>query len=709
MVVQRKRIRPYPPVIALILLFVAVLAFSVVQAARETNRAGNERSKQVVAATLDAEIAKMQNLAEDNAQWDEAARAVYATNPDFQFLWNAWGLSTSEAKNYATVVIVDSQAKGTGAYRRGRAIRPDVDAEFGPSIKTLIGLAGRKLASVGGILQTPKGLMIVGVSPILPTSAVVEAIVPAQGHSFLILAQPLDAVKLTELSTQMKIDNVRLVSPQSTLTMLPVRDPKGTIVATLGWHSSSEGFAGLWSALPVILFAAIFHILFAVTIVSRAYLSVKQLQSEAMIDSLSNLPNRRALRARLSAGLARNERLALAMIDLDGFKAINDNFGHAVGDRLIKAVAEMLVELVGDEGMVARLGGDEFAILLNGATCVNRIEKRAIAVLDQLARPFRIDERTVLVGASIGLASVSLNDPDSSEFMRQADVAMYTAKRAGKMRLCWYDESLDQRQTTASTIEKELRGSIESEAFTLVYQPILSASDQSIVGAEALLRWESPTRGVVGPAEFVPIAEETGLIDRIGMIALRRACLDGLAWPSLNVSINISAAQLRNPDFAKNVEAVLAETGFPGARLIVEFTDSYLLYDPDNAGKAILAIKALGVGVALDDFGTGHASVAFLRRFKIDGIKIDRSLVAEACLNETGRIMVNAITTMARTLGLSVCAEGIEATGQAELMRVIGCDQLQGWHFSRALSADEVTECLRSTEQPSFASLAWTA
>jgi diguanylate cyclase (GGDEF)-like protein len=393
----------------------------------------------------------------------------------------------------------------------------------------------------------------------------------------------------------------------------------------------------------------------------------------------------------LGKRLAHGERLALAMIDLDGFKAINDNFGHAVGDRLIKATAEVLEGLVGDRGMVARLGGDEFAILLSGNHCVTRLETVAQDTLARLSQPFRIDERTVVVGASIGLVSASLHDYDTSEFMRRADVAMYAAKRAGKMRIYWYDELLDQRRAKAQTIEIELRAAIENEVFELVYQPIVDAVDKSVVGVEALLRWNSPTRGDVGPAEFIPVAEETGLIDRIGLIALRRVCTDGMMWPDVDVSINVSSSQLRNPDFVGNLATVLTQTGFPANRLILEITETYLLYDPETALGVVRALKSMGVGIALDDYGTGCASIGFLQRFMFDRIKIDGQMIVDAYRTDSGLVLLNAVVATTRALGMSICAEGIETEAQAELMRVAGCEQLQGWHYARPMPADEIT------------------
>ena len=386
----------------------------------------------------------------------------------------------------------------------------------------------------------------------------------------------------------------------------------------------------------------------------------------------------------------RGEKLALALIDLDGFKGINDNYGHHVGDRLIKSVAELLGGLVGARGMVARLGGDEFAIMVPGSSAVSELQDIARAMLDKLSRPFRIDERTVLVGASIGLASVSLSDFDAGELMRRADVAMYAAKRAGKMRLSWYDEMLDQKQAVAHTVEMELRAAIEAQDFDIVYQPVVGIHDKKIMAVEALLRWSSPTRGEVSPSEFIPVAEETGLIDRIGMIVLRRACREGLEWGNVHVAVNVSAAQLRNPEFSLELGRVLEETGFPAERLELEITEAYLVYDPDTAGKVLREVRALGVGVSLDDFGTGYASIGFLRQFSFSKVKLDRSLVTDASQNEAARTVVQASIAVARALDMAVAAEGVETDDQADMMRVAGCDQLQGWLVSRPVTAKDV-------------------
>ena len=243
---------------------------------------------------------------------------------------------------------------------------------------------------------------------------------------------------------------------------------------------------------------------------------------------------------------------------------------------------------------------------------------------------------------------------------------------------------------TAQTIELELRASIDAQDFDLVYQPMVGINDRKITAVEALLRWSSPTRGNVSPSEFIPIAEETGLIDRIGMIVLRRACREGLNWGDVRLAVNVSAAQLRNPEFSTELSRVLDETGFPAQRLELEITEAYLVYDPDAACKVLKEIRALGVGVSLDDYGTGYASIGFLRKFSFSKVKLDRSLVAEAGLNEEARTVVQANIAVARALNVAVAAEGVETADQADMMRVAGCDQLQGWLFSRPVAAEDI-------------------
>ena len=687
---QKFHVSSNAPIIVMVVLFLVVLGFSLLQTAREADLVDSERTRLAVAAAVETQVQQIVAMADDNAVWDDATAAVHPKSKHSEFFWSNWGWTSADARNFDTALILDQQGRTLFGYSRGRQVRIDPTRKYGEAFSILIERSRRQKQAVGGVAASTDGPVLIGLANIIPTSSSLDHVISGNGPYWLVFTKQFGQPYADAIGRNLLLDHLVLSDRPVSETGVAVRDAAGNPIASLNWRPARTGIVALEHALPWIAIAAALHLLIGILVSRRAMRSVALLAEQALVDSLSNLPNRRALRRDLDYRLKRGEKLALALIDLDGFKGINDNYGHHVGDRLIKCVAELLKEQVGARGMVARLGGDEFAIMVPGSSAVLKLQDIARAVLNKLSCPFRIDERTVLVGASIGLASVSLNDFDASELMRRSDVAMYSAKRAGKMRLCWYDEMLDQKQVTAQTIELELRASIDAHGFDLVYQPVVGINDGKIVGVEALLRWSSPTRGEVSPSEFIPIAEETGLIDRIGMIVLRRACSEGLGWGSVCLAVNVSSAQLRNPEFSTEVSRVLSETGFPAERLELEITEAYLIYDPDAACKVLNEIRALGVGVSLDDYGTGYASIGFLRKFSFSKVKLDRSLVAEAGLNEEARTVVQANIAVARALNVSVAAEGVETADQADMMRVAGCDQLQGWLFSRPVTAKDI-------------------
>lgn len=674
----------------MITLAIAVLGFSVSRVIYAANTVDTERTRTAVAAAVQNQVQQLVVMVDDNALWDAAATTVYTRLNDTEFFWSSWGYSAAEGKYFDTVLVLDHTGHALLGYHHGKPTRFDPIARYGEPFRILLERAGRQRQAVGGVAGSAENPVLIGVSNILPTNGALDHLVPKSGPYSLVFIKPLDQGAADLIGRSLLLDGMKLSSRPSGAASVAVRDSAARPITYLSWIPAAPGTTALRRVLPWIAIAALLHILAGLLLVRRALRSVARLADEAMVDSLSKLPNRRAVRRELDQRLKRGEKLALALIDLDGFKGINDNYGHHVGDRLIKSVAALLQELVGKNGMTGRLGGDEFAIIVPGSSAVSEVQDVARAMLDKLSRPFRIDERTVLVGASIGLTSVSLNDLDSSELMRRADVAMYSAKQAGKMRLAWYDEMLDQKQAAARTIEAELRLAIDAEDFDLVYLPMVNIHDRKIAAAEALLRWTSPTRGAVSPSEFIPVAEETGLIDAMGMIVLRKACRDALDWGDVHVAINVSAAQLRNPEFSDSLKSALADTGFPANRLELEINESYLVYDPDAAGRILNEIRALGVGVSLDDYGTGHASIGFLRQFSFSKVKLDRSLVTEAGLSEEARTVIHANVAVARALNVAVAAEGVETSDQADLMRVAGCDQLQGWYFSKAVTAREI-------------------
>lgn len=418
--------------------------------------------------------------------------------------------------------------------------------------------------------------------------------------------------------------------------------------------------------------------------------NVRELEALGTLDSLTNLPNRRALHEDVERSSRGGDEVAIALIDLDSFKQVNDHYGHAVGDRLIQQCADLLREVCGDEARCYRLGGDEFAAVMAGQAAGNILEGMCRTLIDRLREPLGVDTRTIAVGASIGLArSTAEVRVGSSEMLRRADVAMYMSKRGGKMRCTWFSESFDRRRERMRAIEDDIRDGITAGEFGLAYQPLVDADGGRIVAVEALLRWQRRDGRMIGPNIFIPVAEDSGLINALGLLALRRAVEDAGRW-GITLSVNISAAQLRNPEFPIQLGEVLEETGFPPELLELEVTETCLVLEPVVAERALDVIRSFGVRIVLDDFGTGYASIGFLRRFRFEKLKLDRSLVLLAEEDDGSRAMMLSSIAMARALNMSVTAEGVETSQQAEMVRAAGCDQIQGWLYYKAVSAAEV-------------------
>ncbi|WP_305096835.1 putative bifunctional diguanylate cyclase/phosphodiesterase [Croceibacterium aestuarii] len=467
------------------------------------------------------------------------------------------------------------------------------------------------------------------------------------------------------------------------------------IVAALIGYLGRYGAFATPESVRALTIASITYCVAAALLVRIGLAGISELERLGLTDSLSGVPNRRALHLDVARNAGEEDEVALALVDLDGFKAINDQYGHFVGDTLIKRCSELLREMCGGEGRTYRLGGDEFAVVVIGPIAGNILESTCRRLLQRLAQPVEIDDRKITIGASIGMARRSGDEGiTSSELLRRADVAMYASKSGGKMRCTWFIEDFDRSREEVRKIEEDLRRALGRQEFHMVYQPLVDATDGSIVAVEALLRWDRGSREPLGPNIFIPIAEETGLINQIGRWVLRQACKDAMAWDLIKLSVNVSPAQLRNPEFPVQLGQILEETGFPPERLELEITETYLVGDPHVAGRALDMIRGFGVGVALDDFGTGYASIGFLRKFRFEKLKLDRSLIVGAADDDSSRAMMISSIAVARAMNMGVTAEGVETDAQATLARAAGCDQMQGWLYYKAVSADEVTRLL---------------
>ena len=424
----------------------------------------------------------------------------------------------------------------------------------------------------------------------------------------------------------------------------------------------------------------------------------------AMHDGLTGLPNRTMFGQILIHNLATakryQRRFAVFFIDLDRFKTINDTLGHEAGDRLLVTVAERLKATLRASDVVARLGGDEFVVLLGETESATAAAAAARKLLAAVMRPMEIAGHECRVTASIGISLFPDDATDEATLLKNADTAMYLAKESGKNAFQVYDGAVRTQAMERLAIETELRRALERDELTLQFQAKLDLADDRITGVEALLRWTSPKLGPVSPAQFIPVAEESGLIVPIGQWVLRAACAQGMAWqreglPPVRMAVNLSPRQFSDPHLLDDLRKVLVDTGLAPELLELEITESMVMADTERAIALLGQMKSLGVRLAIDDFGTGYSSLAQLKRFPIDTLKVDRSFIRDLVHSADDKAITEAIITMGKKLKLTVVAEGVETSDQMALLREQACDEMQGYHFSRPVPAEQFATLLR--------------
>ncbi|HYG49035.1 MAG TPA: EAL domain-containing protein [Allosphingosinicella sp.] len=415
----------------------------------------------------------------------------------------------------------------------------------------------------------------------------------------------------------------------------------------------------------------------------------------ARYDSLTNLPNRAMMRSMLDQALtnadARRRGCALMIIDLDRFKQVNDTLGHPVGDKLLKKVASRLTEVLGEDGQVGRLGGDEFEAILPGIEEEGRLSELARRLIEQISRPYKIEGHEVRIGTSVGVAVAFPGKTLPEELIKHADVALYAAKADGRGTFRFFAKEMHALATERQALEKDLREALANDELTLHYQPIVDSVSEEVVAFEALLRWHHPVRGLLPPATVIPLAEETGLMPRIGDWVLRTACAEAVKWPRhIRIAVNLSPLQFADPALAATVTGTLASSGLDPERLELEITEAVFLADRSATEATLNRLRTLGVRLALDNFGTGHSGLGHLRDAPLDKIKIDQSFVRGAASpgSRNGAI-VRAIVVLAESLGMDTTAEGAETIEELALIRRLGCSQVQGFVFARPMPAAE--------------------
>lgn len=425
----------------------------------------------------------------------------------------------------------------------------------------------------------------------------------------------------------------------------------------------------------------------------------RKLRNLVYYDSLTGLPNRQLLLDRLMQAIAQAARqetlVGLLLLDLDRFKLVNDTLGHEFGDKLLTQVAQRIGRCIRDSDTLARLGGDEFVVVLNGIDKAQDAAKVAKKIIDNLSKPIVIDGHEVFVTTSIGISLFPNDGMDKNALITNADVAMYRAKEEGRNHFQFYTYGMNATTVENLALENDLRRAIERDELLLHYQPQISLPDRKIVGFEALVRWQHPELGLVPPARFIPIAEDTGLIVPIGKQVLMTACTQAKEWldaglQPVSISVNMSSHQFHREDMLQMVGNTLEETGLGADHLILEITESSLMQKPEDAVVTMSLLKNMGVRIAIDDFGTGYSSLGHLKRFPLHSLKIDRSFVDDVTENPEDAAIVRAILAMSRSLKLKVVAEGVETEKQLEFLDKAGCDEVQGYLISKPVPADEI-------------------
>jgi diguanylate cyclase (GGDEF)-like protein len=427
--------------------------------------------------------------------------------------------------------------------------------------------------------------------------------------------------------------------------------------------------------------------------VTEARKTKERLTNLANMDVLSGLPNRGRVRQLLGEALdgaaATNVPCAIMFLDLDGFKPVNDTFGHPKGDAVLKSVSQRLVREVGAVGEVGRIGGDEFAVVIRDAQSRRLVEELARRIIAAIAEPYFIDKAEIRIGVSIGCAFGPIDGRSVDDLIQKADLALYQAKAQGRGVCCFFNSDMANEQEDRLRIEQDMRIALATGQFRLLYQPLISATDQSLLGFEALIRWQHPTRGVVSPLDFIPLAEETGLIMELGDWVIDEACRAAAVWPAnITVAVNVSAKQLVFPALPNTVSEALGRHRLQANRLELEVTETIFLGENGHSLDVLKRLRALGVGIALDDFGTGYSSLGYLNKAVFHKLKIDGSFVREAADNREAVAIIQSIVQLAKSFRMTVTAEGVETADDFTRMRDLGVHQIQGYLFGRPMSFD---------------------
>lgn len=723
------------PVLLVALTTLSLGAFSILWAVDKSNDVSAERQLRIADRSIRSAVQELAQQQEMVAVWDDAVLELGRHELDFKWLDANIGVWLSRTFGQDEVYILNERNEPIDAtINAARASIKEYDrvreqvsglvegfrgAPDSPHRDHVARLAEASYLSSGKAVHDAHLLEFLGrpaavsVMKIIPES---DAVPYIPGTEFLLVSiRFLDGNFIKQLSEQDLIEGLRfsaIDSPRSGEISVPVRSDMGDLIGYFVWKPELPGDRVLGSIGPATAIAAVVILLLLAALVHRLKQSMSALErtvlelkaSEAQAhhlafhDVLTGLPNRALFEDRLMHALVRmqdGEQVAVMMLDLDRFKHVNDTLGHPVGDSLIRDFAVRLSRIVGAQDTITRLGGDEFAIVQICKAGTDAPEALCEKILAMAQAPYEVLGNQIFVGTSIGLVLSSEIGADHFELLRRADIALYRAKAEGRNCYRVFTPEMDETIAVRRMIEEELRAALATgEGLEVAYQPQIGMGG-AIVGVEALARWQHPMRGSIQPSQFIPVAEQTGLIVPLGEWVLREACLASQRWPDLFVSVNLSPVQFRSSHFAEHVIAIVRECGGDPRRIELEVTESVLLDEECGTVEALRTLRRAGFRIALDDFGTGYSSLGYLHRYEVDKIKIDRSFTQ--CLGQGSKAaaVIQAIVSLGHAMSLTVTAEGVETEIQKNFLEQAGCDEMQGYLFSKALSEEGVTRLLQ--------------
>jgi diguanylate cyclase (GGDEF)-like protein len=716
------------------LLLLAIIAY----AGWSANQTAVDRERTLLDNAFNESILRVLNEQKSIAWWDDPVLLITDDKIDLEFTDANFGVFLTETYGQDEVYILNAENKPLYSWsdaarqepaafeRRHAALeplitevrngnmsglrkRPDMFYETKKRYDVLVGVQVARWA--GHIVSVDGKPAVVAAMTIVPN---IDMSLLKGTPNMLLSITYIDEEFVTQIGRSLLLsDLTRQPMPVEGTVAEPFITDEGVQAGYLSWTSRKPGQVLLTIILPLVAVGVLLTGLLSKTMFRRlkrasAALAQREFEArhEAKHDALSGLPNRVHMIERIEKFLnsyiaRRNGQPALAAyVDIDRFKDVNDTLGHEAGDELIKLVAQRLSTRLRPNDFLARFGGDEFVVL-----CAPAGAEAGESLVERIAQafqsPYAIKGQSIKVTASIGLAIAPENGATADELMRHADIALYEAKSQGRDRAVFFSEKMAEAVEHRHSIELDLRTALENEDLDLHYQPIVASSTGKIVGVEALLRWNHPLYGAMQPAEFIPVAENAGLLPVIGEWVLERAMTDAKSWPDLQVSVNLSPVQFRHVDLESLLRRLIVKHGVEPGRFVLEITEGVLLETNDRVNQILAAIRDMGFKTALDDFGTGYSSLSYLCNFQFDKIKIDRSFISSVSRIDSTKTIIKSVVTLGRGLGMDIVAEGVETPYEAAMMARFGCTELQGFYFSRPLPAEEMVKFFASY-QPKY-------